>query len=227
MVQDYDGTAVVDAAGEKIGTVERSYVDDTGAVRVVSIKMGRLRAKHRLVPVDDVRPEEDALRIPYTKQVVEDSPDVGVDDALEGETLEKVRAYYGSGRERLAHDRATVQEREAAVQEREAAVQEREAAVQERQATVREVGEAEAREVAAVPAAAEPEMGQVGDRDEVIEVPIVEEELVKRPVVKEILRIRKHTVTDRQQVDEALRKEDIEIDRQGDADVRVDDQRRS
>ena len=32
MIEDYNGTAVVDAAGETIGTVERSYVDDDGAV---------------------------------------------------------------------------------------------------------------------------------------------------------------------------------------------------
>ena len=62
------------------------------------------------------------------------------------------------------------------------------------------------------------------DLGDVIEVPIVEEELVKRPVVKEILRIRKHTVTDQQQVDEEPRKDDIEVDREGDVDVRVDDQ---
>ena len=206
MVQDYDGTAVVDATGEKIGTVERSYVDDAGAVRVVSIKIGRLRAKHRLVPVDDLRPEEDALRVPYSKQVVEESPDVDVDDALEGETLERVRAYYAGGRERVEHDRPAEQEREVAV---------------------RDIGEAGARDVAAAPAADEQEMRQVRDRGDVIEVPIVEEELVKRPVVKEVLRIRKDTVTDRQQVNEELRREDVQVEREGDADVRVEDQRRS
>ena len=205
MVQDYDGTAVIDAAGDKIGTVERSYVDDTGAVRMVSIKMGILRAKHRLVPVDEVQPEEDTLRIPYTKQVVEDSPDVDADDTLEGETLERVRAYYAGGRERVAHDRSTVQEREA---------------------RVRDVGQAEARDVAAVPAADVQEMRQVRDRGDVIEVPIVEEELVKRPVVKEVLRIRKSTITEQQQVREDVRKEDLEIDRHGDVDVHVEDHER-
>ena len=31
MIQDYDGAAVIDAAGERTGTVERSYVDDDEA----------------------------------------------------------------------------------------------------------------------------------------------------------------------------------------------------
>ena len=206
MVQDYDGAAVIDATGEKIGTVERSYVDDSGAVRVVRLKIGMLRAKHRLMPVDEVQPEEDTLRVPYTKQVVEDSPDVDVDDDLDGETLERVRAYYGGGREQVQHDRSMVQEREA---------------------PVRDAGQAETGDAAAVPADAGREMRGVRDLGDVIEVPIVEEELVKRPVVKEILRIRKHTVTDQQQVNEQLRREDVEVDREGDVEVRVEDQRRS
>ena len=219
MVQDYDGTAVVDATGEKIGTVERSYVDDSGAVRVVRLKIGMLRAKHRLVPVDEVQPEEDTLRVPYTKQVVEESPDVDVDDDLEGETLERVRAYYSGMQGRVPNDTQTQEERRAQPDDRPV--------VRERRATVRDVGQAEARDAAAVPADAGQEMRGVRDLGDVIEVPIVEEELVKRPVVKEVLRIRKHTVTDQQQVNEQLRREDVEVDREGDVDVRVEDQRRS
>ena len=206
MVQDYNSAAVVDATGERIGTVERSYVDDAGTVRVVGIKMGTLRAKHRLVPVDGAVREKDELRIPYAKQTVEESPDVDVDDTLEGETLEQVRAYYAGGRERLQQDHPTVQEREA---------------------TVRDVGQRETRAVPDARAEDVQELSRIRDRGDVIEVPVVEEELVKRPVVKEILRIRKHTVTDRQQVNEELRKEDVDVAREGDVSVDVDDQRRS
>ncbi len=198
MVQDYDGATVIDAALEEIGTVERSYVDDTGRVRIVKVKLGKLFAKHRLVPVDDIEPHNDCLRVRYSKQMIEDAPDVDADDALEGEALARVRAYYGDSRERVQQDRAGVQEYEA---------------------TVRDVSAGSAEDVE--------ETSRVRDRGDVIEVPIVEEELVKRPVVKEILRIRKHTVTDQQQVEEELRREDVEIERDGDAEVRVEDQRRS
>jgi len=47
-------------------------------------------------------------------------------------------------------------------------------------------------------------------------VPIVEEELVKRPVVKEVLRIRKHSVSEGRTVSADVRKEEIEVDTEGD-----------
>ena len=205
MVQDYNSAAVVDATGERIGTVERSYVDDAGTVRVVGIKMGTLRAKHRLVPVDAAVREKDELRIPYAKQTVEESPDVDVDDTLEGETLERVRAYYAGGRERVQQDQPTVQEREA---------------------TVRDVGRTAARAVPDARAEDAQEMSRARDRGDVIEVPIVEEELVKRPVVREVLRVRKGTVTEHQQVNEELRREDVELEREGDVGLRGDEHRR-
>jgi hypothetical protein len=39
MMEDYDGTDVTDAAGERIGSVERSYVDDQGTVQFVEVKL--------------------------------------------------------------------------------------------------------------------------------------------------------------------------------------------
>ncbi len=206
MVQDYDGDTVIDATGEEIGTVEQSYVDDAGHVCVVKVKLGRLFAKHRLVPVDDVEPHDGRLRVRYRKQTIEDAPDVDAKDDVVGETLARVRAYYAGGREPVQQDRLRVQEREA---------------------TVRDVGGTEGRDVTAVPADDTEEMRRVRDLGDVIEVPIVEEELVKRPVVKEVLRVRKDTVTDRQQVNEELRKEDVDIERTGDVDIRVDEHRRS
>ncbi len=56
---------------------------------------------------------------------------------------------------------------------------------------------------------------QVRDLGDVIEVPIVEEELVKRPVVKEVLRIRKSSTSERQTVQGEVRKEEIEVDEEG------------
>ncbi len=95
MIQDYDGAAVIDARGERIGIVERSYVDDCGSVQFVETKIGKLRAKHRLVPATDARRTGAGLEIPYTKETVIGSPDASsVPEALKGEKLEEVRAYY-------------------------------------------------------------------------------------------------------------------------------------
>lgn len=52
-----------------------------------------------------------------------------------------------------------------------------------------------------------------------IEHPIVEEELVKRPmvpVVKEVLRIRKTTLAEQQSIDGKMQKEHIEVKEEGD-----------
>ena len=221
MVQDYDGATVVDATGEEIGTVARSYVDDAGRVRMVSVKLGRLFAKHRLVPVDAAGHEDDRLRIPCTKQMVEDSPDVKVEETLEGEALARVRAYYAGTSERVqggaeaeaeAEDGRRPEPSGPAVREREAAAPEgRRAEAGDASGTADDVRE----------------MTRIRDRGDVIEVPIVREELVKRPVVKEVLRIRKDAATEQRQVDEELRREDVQVEREGDADVRVEDQRRS
>jgi len=60
----------------------------------------------------------------------------------------------------------------------------------------------------------------VRDLGDVIEVPIVEEEIVKRPVVKEVLRIRKSSTSERQTVQDDVRKEDVEVISEGDVPVR-------
>jgi uncharacterized protein (TIGR02271 family) len=61
---------------------------------------------------------------------------------------------------------------------------------------------------------------QVRDLGDVIEVPIVEEEIVKRPVVKEVLRIRKSSTSEQQTVQDTVRKEDVEVISEGDVPVR-------
>jgi hypothetical protein len=64
-----------------------------------------------------------------------------------------------------------------------------------------------------------PQTGGTAGDEEIIEIPVIEEQLVKQPVVKEVLRIRKSAVGEQQTVREALRKEEVEIER--DPDVAV------
>lgn len=95
MINDYDGTDVLDAAGEKVGTVEHSYDDEEGRVHLVEVQTGHLLHKHRLVPVDDSQQVAAGLQVPYTKETIMDSPDAkDVDGTLDGDALQQVRAYY-------------------------------------------------------------------------------------------------------------------------------------
>ena len=219
MIQDYNGHAVVDLSGARIGTVERSYVDDTGAVRVVGVKMGTLRPKHRLVPVDDAIVEKNALTVPYPKRLVEASPEAETDDTLEAETLARVRAYYAGaagGRPQMPDHGPDAED-----------TRQRDPDVPPRPAAVPEAQRADTPETAGPLSAEAGALGQVRDLGDTIEVPIVEEKLVKRPVVKEVLRIRKSTITEQQEVSEDLRKEDVDIDHDGDVAIQDETRQRS
>src|SRR5438874_9753361 len=98
MMQDYDGAEVVDAHGERIGTVERSYVDDSGTARFVAVTIGAFFPKHRLIPLDGAQFYSGTLTVPYTIEMIMESPDASsASDTLEGELLEQVQAYYALG----------------------------------------------------------------------------------------------------------------------------------
>lgn len=192
MIEDYNGATVVDVAGERIGTVERSYVNGDGEVQVVSVKLGKLFAKHRLVLVDGLRPAGGTLRLPYSKQIVEAAPEVEAGEDLVDEALVQIRRHYTTVR-------AVPMEREVSREGTAPTVGDR---------TRSSDGDGEP----ASPTA-------IRDEGDVIEVPIIEEELVKRPVVKEVLRVRKESVTRHQPVETTLRREELVVDAQGKADV--------
>ena len=75
MIQDYDGAEVVDACGERIGIVERSYVDASEIVRFVEVMIGAFLPKHRLIPLDGAHISSGTLTVPYTKDMIVESPD--------------------------------------------------------------------------------------------------------------------------------------------------------
>jgi uncharacterized protein YrrD len=94
---DYDGSHVIDAAGENIGTVEQTYAGADRSVQYVEVKIGSLLRKHRMVPVGDAQLKADGLHVQYDKGVILGSPDVSdVDDVLDGDVLGAVRDYYAS-----------------------------------------------------------------------------------------------------------------------------------
>lgn len=95
MLQDYDGSRVVDPDGNVIGTVERTYDDQVGVARYIEIKIGSLLAKHRLVPLENVQFDDNTLTVPYTKAIIEDGPDASsLKETLDGDTLQAAADYY-------------------------------------------------------------------------------------------------------------------------------------
>jgi hypothetical protein len=182
MMQDYDGIGVRDANDDKVGTVERTYVDSSGVPRFVEVEMGTLLHTYRLVPAEDAKLVEDELVVPYAKDTIEGSPEAPHDgETLEGDLLDQIHAYYDL-------DRQGVQANEGVEQQ-----------VQEMPAMHSETAIS---------------TGQVRDLGDVIEVPIVEEVLVKQPVVKEVLRIRKRQVAESRTIRDDVRKEDVEVEQE-------------
>jgi sporulation protein YlmC with PRC-barrel domain len=93
---ELQGMDVVDANGEKIGTVEDVYYDDdTGRAEWIGIGTGIFGLRRRVVPVIGARREDDAIRVPYPKDLVKDSPTVD-GDHISPEQEEELYAHYGS-----------------------------------------------------------------------------------------------------------------------------------
>ena len=213
MMEDYDGAHLLDADGNDLGTVERSYVDESGAVQFVSVKMGALFAKHRLVPVDQAQQTDQGLQVPYIKDVVEESPDVSSGDLLEGDALEQVRSYY-AGDYGAAEGATGDREPDGDTAARPVGETDREATSRTLQPESDSTGEEPP--AAAGEAGSGPPSTEVRDLGDVIEVPVVEEVMVKKPVVKEVLRVKKQDQVDRQTVSGEVRREQVEVASEGD-----------
>jgi hypothetical protein len=221
MFTDYDGADVFDAAGNKIGTVERTFIDDRGATQFVEVKLGSLFAKHRLVPVDEAEAGNGGIQVPFSKDEIEHSPDTkGLGETLEGDVLDEVRAYYTPDSTGSEHGSDATEDGVASRPSDEPAqgtndgstglagtfdrARNRLSGRDEGTDTVptsgTEAGFDDAGDATAI-----------RDRGDYIEIPIVEEELVKRPVVKEILRVRKSSLTEATAVGADVRSEDVEV----------------
>ncbi|MET3808271.1 uncharacterized protein (TIGR02271 family) [Nakamurella sp. UYEF19] len=90
----YAGKTVVDTAGDKIGTVEQVYINDTtGAPDWITIKTG-LFGKDRFAPLHGSSFSGDDLALPYGKDVVKDSPSVTDTDHLDNDESDALFRYY-------------------------------------------------------------------------------------------------------------------------------------
>jgi hypothetical protein len=207
-MQDFDGANVVDSNGDTVGSVERTYDDGGGIARLVEVKIGALFSKHRLVPLDGAETTDKGIQVPYDKHMIEGSPDAGsAADTLEGSFLDSVMAYYGENSDGSDTADAGVGE-VGAVPAGEAETQTADDVYSDQSVVtpvaVAETGESSDNQQGGA-------LGAVRDLGDVIEVPIVEEVLVKRPVVKEVLRIRKRQITEQQTVEGDVRKAEVEV----------------
>jgi len=89
------GLPVYASDGDKIGTVEEVFYDEqTNQPEWIGIGTGFFGTKRVLVPVQGADTRDDGFYVPYSKQQVQDSPDVDSDE-ISQETERELYAYYG------------------------------------------------------------------------------------------------------------------------------------
>lgn len=97
-LRDLDGRNVVDPDGEKVGTVSGIYVDDeTGEPTWLAVKTGWFGNNISFVPFKGAYIGGDDVVIGYRQDMVKDSPNFDADGHLTPEEEEGLYTFYGHG----------------------------------------------------------------------------------------------------------------------------------
>ena len=92
---DWRGRTVVDRDGEKIGTLEEIYLDDSERPTWGSIQTGLFGLRQSLAPLSEAQLDGEHLRLPYERGHVTDAPNVDPDVQLTVEEEERLYRHYG------------------------------------------------------------------------------------------------------------------------------------
>jgi hypothetical protein len=96
-VQTWRGMKMVDADGEKIGTIEDVFLDrQTGEPEWATVKTGLFGLKSSFVPIRDAEVTgENEIRVPIRKEQVKDAPKVDPDGELSPDEERQLWEHYG------------------------------------------------------------------------------------------------------------------------------------
>ena len=90
------GSTVRDSAGDKIGKVGQVYLDDTtGQPEWVTVRTGLFGTRESFVPLAAARVEGDELVVDVTKDRVTEAPKIDEDGHLSEEQEAELYGYYG------------------------------------------------------------------------------------------------------------------------------------
>ena len=230
------GRPVYASDGAKIGSIAEIFVDhDTNEPEWIGLGTGFFGTKRVLVPAEGADVREDGFYVPYTKDQVQDAPDIDADE-ISQETEQRLYAHYGLGyserRSETGLPEGTSQTPTGTADEAEIVRAEEELAVGKR---AREAGRVRLRkwvetEPVEVPVELQREIvhverepigrpvasAEIGEQE--IEIPVHAEEAVvaKETVAKERISLGKDIETERKTVSGEVRKERVEVE--GDAD---------
>jgi uncharacterized protein (TIGR02271 family) len=93
------GQDVLDAAGNKIGSVDGVWVDDaTGALEFISVKTGWLMGKSHMIPTAGTTMTGDTIQTNYSQDIVKDAPSFDSDAELSPADEDSIYSYYNLDR---------------------------------------------------------------------------------------------------------------------------------
>ncbi|QZQ54738.1 PRC and DUF2382 domain-containing protein [Curtobacterium sp. TC1] len=91
-------TKVVDESGNKVGTVKQVYLENaTGQPLFASVSTGLFGTSESFVPLQDATFTGDELRVGYDKDKIKDAPRVEADGELSEQEQDRIFDYYGLG----------------------------------------------------------------------------------------------------------------------------------
>jgi sporulation protein YlmC with PRC-barrel domain len=96
-VQTWRGKHMVDADGDKVGTIEDIFLDrQTGEPAWAAVKTGLFGRKHTLVPIREAEvAQDDEIRVPFQKEQVKDAPNIDPDGELSPDEERQLWEHYG------------------------------------------------------------------------------------------------------------------------------------
>jgi uncharacterized protein (TIGR02271 family) len=95
-VRSWQGATMIDADGDKIGTVDSIYLDDqTGEPEWALVNTGLFGTKSSFVPLAQAASSGDQVQVPYDKQLVKDAPRVDTDQHLSEAEEQQLWRHYG------------------------------------------------------------------------------------------------------------------------------------
>lgn len=239
---DYD---VQDQTNNKIGKVHNLWTDESGQPTFLGVKTGWIFGKNHVVPVHTatVNDRQRIIRLPFSEQKIKDAPVFDADCDLSDEDEQRIYTYYNLQRPQFGWQKEG-QQTQAQTQQRQPATAGQESAtvqLSEEQVKVgkREVvaGGVRLRKVVRTEVVNQPvelkreevviervpgggtQQGQTSFQEQDVYIPLRREEPVvqKEQRVREEVRVRKEATSDQQTISEKVRKEDIQIEKEGEA----------
>src|SRR5688500_1377049 len=94
---DWRGRELLDADGEKIGTVEELFRDeDTDQPEWAAVSTGMFGKKLSFVPIQNAEPTGESVRVPFSKSQIRDAPKIDDSDGqLSQEEEAELYSHYG------------------------------------------------------------------------------------------------------------------------------------